>query len=72
MSDLVGNPEDRFSHNEAYICLGSEQLTLIKVLLKVCGSADSSASLQRQNRFSKKASSMKNNYMEGSGSATIK
>ena len=21
MSDLVGNPEDRFSHNEAHICL---------------------------------------------------
>ena len=21
MSDLVGNPEDRFSHNEAHLCL---------------------------------------------------
>ena len=24
MSDLVGNPEDRFSHNEAHIAIGRE------------------------------------------------
>ena len=28
MSDLVGNPEDRFSYNEAHIMLGTSVLTV--------------------------------------------
>ena len=34
MSDLVGNPEDQFSHNEAYFVTGqyTERLFLYKVI----------------------------------------
>ena len=31
MSDLVGNPEDRFSHNEAHIKVGCEGVTFTQV-----------------------------------------
>ena len=31
MSDLVGNPEDKFSHNEAHVTLTSVQVFFIKI-----------------------------------------
>ena len=35
MSDLVGNPEDRFSHNEAHIKLGAKQVAQLQKLARV-------------------------------------
>ena len=38
MSDLVGNPEDRFSHNEAYIMLykRDEKIMTDQLLCRFC------------------------------------
>ena len=37
MSDLVGNPEDRFSHNEAHIGLSKEEVSIKSIYTHLVG-----------------------------------
>ena len=49
MSDLVGNPEDRFSHNEAQIILSRGSLVGITGIVQITGRpiADTTRDLER-------------------------
>ena len=70
MWDLVGNPEDRFSHNEAQLI--SAECEPIRTNVLVSQTAKFTNWLFSPELCPKEKHNLENKYKEGTGSATIK